>query len=250
MLPTVVLLISFALEGQAPGPPQLRFEVATIKPNKDGGGKGGLDIQPGGGLKMQGATLKDLIAFAYDVRETQVGGGAKWVDSEAYDILARPEYPSPEDLPQGVVAPGTNAWDRVRLRLQTLLADRFQLAVHKSSREVQGYALVPAKGGPKLTATSESGNPSTMRSRGHIIGQRATMQMLCVVLGNWLGRPVVDRTGLKEAYTYKLEYTQEDQSVDPSVFTALQEQLGLKLEPTRATIDSIVIDRASRPSAN
>jgi uncharacterized protein (TIGR03435 family) len=253
-----LLLVAGALDGQAPSPPPLRFEVATIKPNKDGAGRGGLDILPGGGLKMQGITLKSLIAFAYDVREEDVSGGAKWTASDAYDLLARPEHPTAEDLPTTVVAPGTTAWDRVRLRLQALLADRFQLAVHKTSREVTGFALVQAKGGAKLKPSAGTGNPGTMRSHGRIDGRNGTMKMLAGLLSNWMGRTVEDRTGLTGAYDYTLEYAQEgDEGARPgtglavtSVPSALQEQLGLKLEAAKTILVGIIIDHAGHPSAN
>jgi uncharacterized protein (TIGR03435 family) len=152
MLETVALLvISAVFDGQTSAPPQLRFEVATVKPTKDGGSRGGLDVQRGGVLKMQGVTLKGLVAFAYDVPESRVSGGPKWVDGDAYDILARPEKPSPEDLPDTTIAPGTTAWDRVRMRLQALLAERFDLVIKKNRKDVQGFALVQTKEGAKLT---------------------------------------------------------------------------------------------------
>src|ERR1051326_5340093 len=245
-----VFLAAALIAGQAPAPPPLLFEVATIKPSKEGGGKGGLEVA-NGGLKMQGVTLKNLIAFAYDLRETQISGGPKWIATVAYDVLARPEHPAGADLAKTLAGPGTTAWERVRLRTQVLLAERFQLAIHTTSREVQGYALSPAKDGVKLKANAEGDErpPGTMRSRGRIDGRNGTMHMLCAVLTNWLGRPVVDRTGLTGGYDYKLEYAQ-DEEFGPSVFTALQDQLGLKLESTRAKIETITVDRAERPSAN
>ena len=251
-----LLVISAALDGQTSAPPPLRFEVATVKPTREGGSRGGLDVQRGGVLKMQGVTLKDLIGFAYDIPETRISGGPKWVGADAYDILARPEKPSPEDLPDTTVAPGTTAWDRVRLRLQTLLAERFDLVIKKNSKEVQGYALVQTKEGAKLTPVTEPGIPGTMRGPNGITGRSGTMQMLCGLLSNWLGRPVVDRTGLKDAYNYKIEYTRDPSeppgpmSGSSAIFSALPEQLGLRLESTKASVDSIVIEKANRPSAN
>jgi len=258
MPPVIMVLLTTALQAQAPNS-ALRFEVATIKPNKDGAGRGGLDIQRGGVLKMQRITLRDLIAFAYDVPEEQVSGGPKWIGSDSYDLLARPEHPSPEDMPDGVVAPGTNAWDRVRLRLQTLLAERFQLGIHKNSRELTGFALVQAKGGAKLTPSANFDNPpGTLRSLGRINGRNGTMKMLASLLSNWMGRPVEDRTGLTGAYNYQIEYAQEPgdggrpgSGMQVASFpTALQEQLGLKLETAKVSLTGIVVDRAEHPSAN
>ena len=241
--------------GIAQAQSSLHFEVASIKPVKNEGGRGGIEFLPGGGLRMGGATLDSLIAFAYDVRPEQITGGQSWMRSEAYDILAKPE---PPDAAAGRnMAPGTPAWDRFRQRLQNLLADRFQLAVHTESKPASVYALTIAKGGFKLqpAENAEQIPAGTMRSRGRIDGRAGTMQMLATVLSGMLQRPVEDRTGLTGRYTYRLSYAPEEapadaESLGPSVFAALQEQLGLKLESSRGTVRTIVIDRAQRPSEN
>src|SRR5262249_2561510 len=239
----------------------LRFEVASIKPTKSEGGRGALEVLPGGGLKMGNVTVRNLIAFAYDVREEQVQGGPRWIGSETYDVLAKP------DPPDGAIhrqaAPGTAAWNRVRQRTQALLAERCQLVIHKTSKEGPIFALVVAKNGPKLEPLKDADDipPGTMRSRGQINARAGTMRMLATVLSNWLGRPVEDRTGLTGRYSYRLEYSEPDagkeatdanppEVLGASVLTALQEQLGLKLEPTRGAAETIVIDRVERPSAN
>ncbi|HEY1343276.1 MAG TPA: TIGR03435 family protein [Bryobacteraceae bacterium] len=239
----------------------LRFEVASIKPAKDGGGRAGLEILPGGGLRMDGATLRNLIAFAYDVGEGQVSGGPKWIGSDAYNVLAKPERPAAADNGAADSAPGTTAWDRVRLRTQALLAERFKLAIHKNSRDSSGYALVRAKNGPKLREAQTSAPPGTMRGPGRIDGRAGTMKMLAAVLSQFLGRPVDDRTGLTGRYTYKLEYAQEPGAASPadepapnlsgpSIFQAIEEQLGLRLDRATVSIPTIVVDRAEKPSAN
>jgi uncharacterized protein (TIGR03435 family) len=242
----------------------LKFEVATIKPSKSNGGKGGLEILPGGGLRMGGVTLRHLITFAYDIPENRISGGPRWLGSKTYDIVAKAERVDPADnRPETVVAPGTAAWDRVRRRMQALLAERFALVIHTDAKEGPAYALVIAKNGPKLKESQDQGNPRTMRSAGRIDAQRGTMHMLSALLSNWLGRPVLDRTGLTGTYDYKVEYAQEggppseipadatpSNLSGPSIFIALQEQLGLKLESIRAAVETIVIERAERPSAN
>jgi hypothetical protein len=116
----------------------LRFEVASIKPAKAGGSRGSLDVLPGGALRMDGATLRSMIALPHDVHEEYISGGPKWAGSDIYNLLAKPERPSPADNPQTTVAPGTTAWDRLRLRLQTLLAERFKLVVHKDAKQASG----------------------------------------------------------------------------------------------------------------
>jgi uncharacterized protein (TIGR03435 family) len=243
-------------QAQASG---LRFEVASIKPTKATGGRGGMQVLPGGGLRMEGVTLKQLIAIAYRVRESQISGGPAWMGSETYELLAKPERSEAADNPQTTAAPGNTAWNRLEQRTQALLAERFQLAIHKNVKEEAGYVLAPAKGGAKLEQSPEGDNrpAGTNRSPGRIDGRNGTMLMLATVLSNFLGRPVVDRTGLHGTYTYKLEYSQdsgpEANPVDlsgPSIFTALQEQLGLKLESQRVPVEFVVIDRAEKPSAN
>jgi uncharacterized protein (TIGR03435 family) len=179
--------------------------------------------------------------------------------SETYELLAKPERSEAADNPQTTAAPGNTAWNRLEQRTQALLAERFQLAIHKNVKEEAGYVLAPAKGGAKLEQSPEGDNrpAGTNRSPGRIDGRNGTMLMLATVLSNFLGRPVVDRTGLHGTYTYKLEYSQdsgpEANPVDlsgPSIFTALQEQLGLKLESQRVPVEFVVIDRAEKPSAN
>jgi bla regulator protein BlaR1 len=244
---------------------RLRFEVATIKPTKSTGGKGGILTPPGGGLRMGSVTLKGLIGLAYDVRESQISGGPAWISSETYDIEAKPERPDPSG-PSNNPAPGSTAWKRLQQRLQSLLAERFRLVLHKDGKAGPIYALVVAKGGFKLQPVENADEipPGTMRDRGHITGRAGTMQMLATVLSGMLGRHVEDRTGLTGRYTYKVEYSPEfalegkasgeapsdANSPGPSVFTALQEQLGLKLESTRGTLETLVIDRAEKPSGN
>ena len=154
------------------------------------------------------------------------------------------------------MAPGSPAWSRFRQRLQHLLEDRFQLKVHEESKSASIYALIVAKGGFKLqpAENAEQIPAGTVRSRGQINGRAGSMHMLATVLTGLMQRPVEDRTGLTGRYTYKLEFAPDEAPADaepaPSVFAALQEQLGLKLEPARGTLKSVVIDRAQRPSAN
>jgi uncharacterized protein (TIGR03435 family) len=147
---------------------------------------------------MEGVTLKQLIAIAYGVRETQIAGGPNWMGSEIYQLLAKPERSEGGDIPQTTAAPGTTAWNRLEQRTQTLLAERFQLLIHKNVKEEAGYALVPAKSGTKLQpSTQGDGRPAgTNRSHGRIDGRNGTMLMLATVLSNFLGRPVVDRWSL------------------------------------------------------
>jgi uncharacterized protein (TIGR03435 family) len=241
--------------------PPLRFEVATIKPVKADGLKIGFQLLPGGELRLTGTTVRDLIVLGYGVRPDEVSGGPKWIYSDGYEVIAKPERVDGEPAVQAAV-PGSPAWRRMQQRIQALLADRFQLGFHKESKAGQVYAMSIAKGGFKLKESEQAGQvpPSTMRSPGKITGRAGSITMLTTVLGNWLGRPVEDHTGLTGQYDYVLEYAQD---TDPtrsapaeastpaaSLFTALQEQMGLKLESTRGTVETIVIDRAEKPAQN
>lgn len=251
-------VVSLAADNQSEhATDRLKFEVASIKPTGNEIGKGGLDILPGGGLRLGGSTLKSLIALAYGVMEDRISGGPPWIGSITYNVLAKPENPHPADIGKTTFAPGTPGWARMQLRLQSLLEDRFQIVLHKDIKESNGYALVIAKGGCKLEQSKSEAPAGTMRSRGRIDGRNGTTEMLSAVLSNFIGRRVEDRTGLTGTYDYKLEYAQDNEGNDnspesgrASIFTALQEQLGLKLDSAKVSTVTIVIDRVEKLSAN
>jgi bla regulator protein BlaR1 len=236
--------------------PPLRFEVAVIKKQKRETQKGLMEMLPGGGLQMGGVTVKQLIAMGYDVREEQVLGGPKWLDQESYSLLAKAEKADAAADPSSTSGPGTPAFNRLQERLRTLLAERCRLAVRVDSKPSPGYELVLAKGGTKLVPTTNPLAPGTMRSRGAINGRSGTMKMLATVLTHYVGSPVIDKTGLTGSYDYKLEYADDTAGPDAavaegaSIFTAIQEQLGLKLERARVSIDTVVVERVEKPSEN
>jgi len=246
MLPTLALLLSAAAPLRAA---ELKFEVASIKPANNAG-RGRLDVLPGGGIHFMGFTIKDLIVLAYDIRESQLTGGPKWLRSSTFDVIAKPEHPDPID--RRPAAPGNPSWGRLQERLRSLLAERCQLKIHKVSREASVYALVVAKSGSRLKESPEgdASPPRTMRSPGAIEAHNGSMGMLAALLSNWLERPVEDRTGFTATYDYKLEFAGDPDLAQSEIFAALQEQLGLKLEPANGTIDTIVIDGVQKPSAN
>jgi uncharacterized protein (TIGR03435 family) len=230
---------------------QLKFEAASIKPAKDDTGRGGFQLLPGGGLRLGGATAKMLISLAYDVREEQILGGPRWISSETYNILAKAEKTdSVENVDSA--GPGSPVWNKMRERLRNLLKDRFQLQLQEDSKETSGYVLGIAKGGSKLQPSPQAGPARTNRMRGRIEARDGTMEMLAAVLTGLLHRPVKNRTGLDGNYDYTLTF-EPDESVDgsaPSVFTAIQEQLGLKIESARVTMTNYTIIKIERPSAN
>jgi uncharacterized protein (TIGR03435 family) len=255
----------------------LTFEVASIRPADPDARQVGFQLTPGGGIKSVNMGLKDLMRFAYNIPcgkncDSFIVGGPKWMDSERFDILAKaPANAEPNtDLMQMAAAERRPLQERTRERLKALLAERFQLAVRRETREMPVYNLVVAKGGHKLKESTRGDQNGSMRGgRGEMIAENVELQMLTVNLASRLGRPVVDRTGLKGRYDFRLESSPEtrvplsgpggpgDKSAGPasgepdsSIFTELQEQLGLRLESTKGPVDIIVIERAERPSAN
>jgi uncharacterized protein (TIGR03435 family) len=237
------------------------FEVATIKPAP-------LD-SPGRWIKMQSAnrfyaknhTLKTLVQAAYNLTPRAVSGGPSWVDSDRYEILA--ETP-------GSIRPSP---DEQMSMLRKLLADRFNLKFHREEKEFSIYALTVNKAGSKLKestldldATPEGPPllafviaPDTVRlpARGLCMPELASLFQRAA-----LDRPVVDKTGLSARYDFDLEWTPDEsqfgglglkgtpESTKPDLFTAIQQQLGLRLESTKGPIATLVIDHAERPSAN
>ena len=268
----LVVIAASGLWGQAAAP--LTFEVATIKPAAPDARGSFIRIMPGGALQVTNMPLKMLLTFAYDVRDFQVSGGPGWVGSERYDINAKSEpsagsQTAPDDPRKLTDDQRKTAGQQMRQRLQALLAERFLLAIHHETKEAPIYALVVAKNGPKLQESKEGVGPSLMgRSRGQFEGKGALMEMLANVLSMQVGRPVVDKTGLTGKYDFKLEWTPDPgqgpgplgapgpdappppDPNGPSLFAAVQEQLGLRLESTKGPVETIVIDRVEKPSEN
>jgi uncharacterized protein (TIGR03435 family) len=212
------------------------FEVASIKPS-DPGHAGAQMFSPGPGrFTAITATLKDLMLLAYNVRPSQIEGGPQWSATEAYDIAAK--------------AAGTPSSDQIHLMLRALLADRFQLKVRRETREVGVYDLVLDRRGPKLYEVNAAGRGVGMQ-RGNLHAFGADMATLANVLSGHLDRVVIDHTGLKGFYDFALQWTADDS--DPtgaSVFPAIQEQLGLKLEAAKEPVEVLIIERAERASQN
>lgn len=269
---SLVVMASCGLWGQAAAP--LTFEVASIKPAATDARGTMIRMMPGGGLTVTNATLRLLLTLAYDVRDFQVSGGPGWVGSERYDINAKAERspssdPVPEDPRKMTDEQRKTNQEQMRQRLQALLAERFQLAIHRETKEAPVYALVVAKNGPKLQESKEGG-PRLMMGRGQLNGQGALMEMLATVLSNQLGRPVLDKTGLQGKYDFKLEFTPDPGQAagpfgglapgpdappppdpnGPSIFAAIQEQLGLRLDSQKGPVEMIVIDRVEKASEN
>jgi uncharacterized protein (TIGR03435 family) len=219
----------------------LHFDVASIKPNRTGSESRRATTVPGGVFTATNVSLKLLISRAYGVPEAQIEGGAGWIETEKYDVTAKAD--TPLEMTR----------EEARPCLQALLADRFRLATHRQTKQGSVFALVVAKGGAKLRPHAGAGGSGIAASsdagKVTIMGTNTTMARLAEYLSGQAGRPVLDHTGLTGAYDFVVEWAGDDSS-GPSVFAALQEQLGLRVEGAKGPIDMIVVDRAERPSAN
>jgi uncharacterized protein (TIGR03435 family) len=245
------------------------FEVASIKPSAPDGSLG-VDFAPGGKLYITNATLRFLIKIAYDIGDDRLASGPGWIGSKRFDLAATPDRPVGGD-PKNMAPDQILAFHKpTRLRLQRLLADRFQLELRRESSPMPIYALVIAKGGPKhLTPTKSTGDPQ-LKGRfgsGMLNAVGVDMNTLAHFLSEGqTGRPVVDMTGLKGKFDLHLEWT-PDSNLNPlppdttanqqpadvggvSIFTAVQQQLGLKLEARTSPADRLMVVRAELPSAN
>jgi len=236
------------------------FEVATIKPSSPDAQGSSMTAGAGGVVTVTNATLKMLLTTAYDVRDFQISGGPGWITSGRFDIVGRPERTagaaalpaSPKSMTDDQLQTAVRL---MRERLQSLLADRFQLQVHRETRDAPIYALLVAKNGPKMQTAPEgrTGQRGINVERGRLTAMSAPLAILVNWLSNQTGRPVIDKTGLAQKFDFKLEWQPDLSDADqtgPSIFTAIQEQLGLRLESQRGPVDIIVIDRAEKPSEN
>jgi bla regulator protein blaR1 len=258
------------------------FEVATVKQNKSGERGGGIRRLPGGRVTVTNMPARGLITFAYQLGQYQLIGGPSWLDNDRFDITAKMEG-NPE-----WEGPGSGKADPIMLAMRALLAERFKLKLHIESRELDAFALVMLKPGVPGAALKPSttdckalaerlrqgqappGPPqpvngivpcSIMGRIGQISFDGFPMSQAAGMLVGQAGRPVVDRTGLTGNWQFVVTFAQEQRGPlppgvelpppdpnAPSFFTALQEQLGLKLESTKAPFDVTVIDAVERPT--
>ena len=236
------------------------FAVATIKPTRPDAPRGGYGIR-GEEVTTTAVTVSWMIKLAFNVHAHQISGGPSWIDSERYDTVGKPDIP------------GQPNRDQMKLMVQKLLVDRFQLRFHTEKKELPVYAMVVAKGGPKITVSA--GDPNDFPGIGFgrepgvlsLIGRNTGLNGVANGLqSNILDKPVVDKTGLTGRYDFTLRWTPDagqwanfgiapttnpnDLEAPPDIFTAFEQQLGLKLQPTKALVDVMVIDRIERPSPN
>ena len=262
----IALAITGLVRPQPQMTPRPEFAVTSVKPNKANcyvsGGVGN------GGSRNRDVTLKMLIGTAYRVQEFQISGGPGWIASDRFDVEGKAEDPNAD-------------FDQLRLMLQSLLEDRFQLELHCEVKESPIYALVVGKGGPRIRLSADQtsadvNGPSPPGATapnhgafrfgpGSMNGNAVYLSLFARFLSQRLDRLVVDQTKLSGRFDIQLQWTPElgenplDLGGNPipptdpsraSIFTAIQEQLGLKLEPARGHVEVLVIDHVEKPTAN
>jgi uncharacterized protein (TIGR03435 family) len=261
------------------------FEVASIKLAHGAPMGTRFMFAPGGRFTGENVPIKFLIQEAYHVKDSQISGAPSWVDSEHYNIQAKMEDSAAEamrKLSQDQVR------EQMMLLFQSLLTDRFKLALHHDTKEMPVYALLVAKNGPKLKETAikpaefappdPKGPPEPrpkgpmirMMGRGQLEMTAVDLDMFAEALSRQIGRVVINQTGLKAKYDFKLQWTPDDNqgqmfkgaggpptdaaqpsdAAGPTLFTAMQEQLGLKLDSQKSPLDVLVIDHIEKPSEN
>jgi uncharacterized protein (TIGR03435 family) len=286
VLALLVPILGHAQQADTPGADKPEFEVASIKLSKAATPGSRLMMQPGGRFVGTAINIKFLIEMAYDIKDSQLIGIPSWLDSERYDIDAKPDQATAATLKK--LNPDVGM-ETMRKMVQQLLADRFKLQFTHDTKELPVYLLVVGKGGPKFKeSTAKPPDPPTdgappptgardrprlgimMNGRGELNVVYGDMPMFVNVLSRVVGRLVVDKTALTGKYDFSLKWAPDENqgmmgppgagpgpggaapppSDGPSIFTALQEQLGLKLESQKAPTDVLVIQHVERPSEN
>jgi uncharacterized protein (TIGR03435 family) len=260
-----------------PGGAPQEFEVASVKPQKNARPVDAITLSfltrvgqssRNGRFDLAGAPLSVLIQLAYNVKDVQVTGGPSWASSDAYDVTARAE--------------GNATFEQMRPMLRSLLADRFKLKIRQETRELPVYELAPAKGGIKVRVTREDNcvapdpdnhppprnPPGPLNTCGGVRRQmmsgaperkdriealQISMPELVRILSDDVGRTVIDKTGFKGTFDLHMEFTPDEALTNgsgsgPSLFTALTDQLGLRMVSAKAPVEMLVIEDAQRPS--
>jgi uncharacterized protein (TIGR03435 family) len=260
LLPFETLASAQAIE--AVDPP---FEAATIRENRSGETRMHIEVQPGGRFNAINMTLWQILSVAYPVDgrfrdEIQLTGGPAWIKSDRFDIVAKAEGSPTLDTNKpgpAVTYSDRTAVERIRMMLRRFLNERFKLRMHHEMRELPIYHLVIAKSGdsfgPDLRkAAGDCGaDCGSIRRIGQdkVVGLNVSTGSLAHTMSDWVRRTGVDKTGIEGSVDFTLSWASDaaPDSGAPSIFTAVQEQLGLKLDPARGPVDVLVVDSAERP---
>lgn len=240
------------------------FEVATIKPSDPQQRGWGIHVDRSGMFTTRNTNLSDLIKFAYSVHPKQIVGAPSWIDSDKFDLAAKPD------------TPGIPSVDQMRAMLQKLLADRFSLAFHSEKKELSAYVITVANGGEKLKKEEDVTVPvpgfGGMPQRGFNVHNATISEFAAVMQAQFMDQPVVDETGLGDMrYSFILKWTPDpsqsagygagpappnaqplspDTDAPPDLFAAMQQQLGLQMKTAKTAVDVMVIDHVEKPSGN
>jgi uncharacterized protein (TIGR03435 family) len=258
----VVLCMAQALGAQNAGQQQLAkpqmmpkdadpdWEVATVRPT-DPSDPGGQRVRlTGRHVLLLNTTADQFLQLGYGVQKRQLEGEPEWAKMERWNVDGVPDVEGEPD------------WAQIQTLMRKILAERFGLKLHFEQREMPVYSMTVGKGGPKMRLNTSDPNGLMNQQNNSGNGQdvedlrNASMADLTTILQFRVGRPVVDQTGLKGRYDFQLKWTTDeskaptDGTAPPGLFTAVQEQIGLKLEPVKALAEVLVIDAVERPSAN
>jgi len=225
-----------------------QFEVAVVKPADPGDQNQGFHLD-GHRIFIENESMSNLISFAFAVHRSQIVDAPAWFEHERFDIKGVPDGPGEPDLKQ------------MQQMLQKLLLDRFKLKLHHDRRQLSTYAITIAKTGPKIAKSA--GDPKGLPDQtGYSKGAEQFMKFtnnamtdLALCMQGFLDRPVIDNSGLLGRFDFTLTWTPEiaaanDTNAAPGVFTAFQEQLGLRLQPTKGSVDVLVVEHVERPTDN
>jgi uncharacterized protein (TIGR03435 family) len=243
---------------------RLEFEVASVKPADPSVRISNVLFNAGEDLTIENVPLRKIVTYAYQIRDFQLKGAPSWMDTERYDISAKTPHrdaaSAPADSKSSADDQRRTHADRVRERLRSLLADRFGLVAHHEEKEQTVLVLTVSKNGPKLSVVSTPGDRQGVSvNDGRLQGFAAPMALLATQLSIATGQVVEDRTGLTEKYDFVLTWTPDmeppgsehgDQSAGPTIFTAVKEQLGLRLDAAKGLVDVLVVDRIERPTVS
>ena len=239
------------------------FEVATIKPADPSRPGWSITVNPSGVLHTHNTTLNDLIKFACDMHANQIVGAPAWADSEKFDVEAKPD------------TPGMPTVNQMKGMLRKLLADRFSIASHGEKKELSAYTITVVKSGLKIKKEENSRLPlpgfGGQPQRGFSVRNATLAEFASMLQAQFMDLPVVDRTDLGETrYTFVMKFTPDpgmrpfggagaplegqtaatDPDAPPDLFSAMEQQLGLRMQKTRTPVDVIIIDKVAKVSPN
>lgn len=219
------------------------FEVASLHRSSPDAGITDRESYTGDLLRMSNVTLRQYVNYAFRIPMPQISGGPPWMDDYRFDVVAKTGQPV--DPPE------------LYAMLQAFLADRFHLATHHETRNLSGFALTIAKGGLKIAPASPDPNCGTNTSRSSINANNCSMSDLAMRLATALQLPVVDMTGEHSGFTFNLKWNPDELAASsapgleaPSLFTALQEQLGVHLLSRKVPVNVLIVDHAEIPTEN